>query len=186
MGLHDRERCRMPFRGRFPIHLPVVFAALIALNVASHAAIRTVDGKVTRVDDGDLVTIVARSGETLQVRLYGIDAPEIRRDTEPGQPCGETAKQVLTGMILGKTVTLEIWDFDPSRRTLGIVYLDGRNINKEMLLMGMAWASPLHISTPHTHEFLKAEQRAKETKRGLWKDDHPVPPWKFRAERRNK
>jgi len=177
----------MPFRGRFPIRLPVVFAALIALNVASHAAIRTVDGKVTRVDDGDLVTIVARSGEILQVHLYdGIDAPETRRDTEPGQPRGETAKQFLTGMILGKTVTLEIWDIDLDRRTLGIVYLDGRNINKEMLLMGMAWVAHAHISTPHTHDFFQAEQRARETKRGLWKDDHPVPPWKFRARSRKK
>jgi micrococcal nuclease len=183
MGLHDRERCRMLFRSRFHINLPVVFAALIAFTLPSHAAIRTVEGKVTRVDDGDLVTIVAMSGSTFLVRLYGIDAPEIRRDTEPGQPYGEAAKQVLARMILGKTVRLEIWDIDMDRRTLGIVYLDGRNINKEMLLMGMSWASHLHIPTPHTDEFFRAEQRAKETKRGLWKDEHPVPPWKFRAER---
>ena len=174
----------MFLRSRFPIHLPVAFAALVALNLPSHAAIRTVEGKVTRVDDGDFVTIVARSGETLQVRLYGIDTPEIRRDAEPAQPYGETAKQVLTGMILGKTVKVEIWDIDLDRRTLGIVYLDGRNINKEMLLMGMAWASHLHISTPHTYEFFKAEKRARETRRGLWKDENPVPPWKFRANRR--
>ena len=176
----------MLFRGRFHTNLPVVFAALIVLSLPSHAAIRTVEGKVTRVDDGDLVTIVATSGSTFQVRLYGIDTPEIRRDTEPGQPYGETAKQALTGMILGKTVMLEVWDFDMDKRTLGIVYLEGRNVNKEMLLMGMAWASHLHISTPHSDGFLKAEQRAKETKRGLWKDDHPVPPWEFRAGRPGK
>jgi len=176
----------MLFRDRLHCILPVAFAALLVLSLPSHAAIRNVEGKVTRVDDGDIITVVAEGSSNLEVRLYGIDTPEIRHGEEPGQPYGDTAKQVLTRTILGKTVTLEIWDIDLDRRMLGIVYLDGRNVNKEMLLMGMAWASHLHISTPHTSEFFQAEQRARETKRGLWKDAHPVPPWKFRAEQRNK
>jgi micrococcal nuclease len=186
MGLSKRERCRMLFQNRFPLILLVAFASLVAFFVPSHAAIRSVEGKVTRVDDGDIITVVAEGSSNLEVRLYGIDAPEIRRDREPGQPYGDMAKQTLTTMILGKTVTLEIWDIDVDKRMLGIVYLDGRNINKEMLLMGMAWVTHAHISTPHTHDFFQAEQRARETKRGLWKDDHPVPPWKFRARSRKK
>ncbi len=176
----------MLFRARFPLILPVAFVMLVALFFPSHAAIRTVEGKVTRVDDGDIITVVGEGSSNFEVRLYGIDTPEIRRDREPGQPYGATAKQILTRMILGKTVTLEIWDIGTDRRMLGIVYLDRRNINKEMLLMGMGWASHEHVWTPHTREFIKAERRARETKRGLWKDDHPVPPWKFRAQGRKK
>lgn len=174
----------MLFSSRFHTILFAAVAALVAFSLPSHAAIRNLEGTVTRVDDGDIITVVAEGSSNLEVRLYGIDTPEIRHDRDPGQPYGETAKQELTRMIFGKTVTLEIWDIDVDRRMLGIVYLDGRNINKEMLLMGMAWASHLHISTPHTYEFFKAEKRARETRRGLWKDENPVPPWKFRANRR--
>jgi hypothetical protein len=70
---------------------------LVAIAFPSHASIRTVEGFVQKVSDGDTVTLITRDGTKLRVRLYGIDAPEMRHEKKPGQPFGETAKRALTG-----------------------------------------------------------------------------------------
>jgi len=74
--------------------IAVLFALLFSflLMSPSYAVIRTVEGTVSRVSDGDTVQVITAEGTKLRVRLYGCDAPEtekVNRETvgranEPG------------------------------------------------------------------------------------------------------
>jgi micrococcal nuclease len=90
------------------IRIPFWPLLLLLLALPSHAVIRTVEGTVTRVSDGDSVIVVTAEGTRLRTRLYGIDAPEVRHGKKVGQPFGEDAKRALSEMTLGKKVRLEV------------------------------------------------------------------------------
>jgi micrococcal nuclease len=166
-----------------PFLLATVFALLL-LPSFSHAVILTVEGKVTRVSDGDSIIVETAEETKLRTRLYGIDAPEVRQGKKIGQPFGEDAKRALSGMILGKKVRLEIIDVDRYRRMVGIVYLDGKNVNEEMVRLGLAWAYRRYLDAPYASEFIGAEEEAREKGLGLWQEPNPVPPWEFRRRTR--
>jgi endonuclease YncB( thermonuclease family) len=68
----------MLIRRRFTVILLYAITAILALSIPSHAVIRTVEGKVTKVADGDTLTVVTPEGTKLKVRLFGIDTPEVR------------------------------------------------------------------------------------------------------------
>ena len=102
------ERCRST------IILLVAFAVLLCLTYPAHPAIRTVEGVVKKVADGDTLTLITPEGTKLRVRLYGIDAPEIRHGKKSGQPYGEEAKAALMALTLGKTVKVEVIEIDQS------------------------------------------------------------------------
>jgi micrococcal nuclease len=111
----------------------------------SPAVIRTVEGTVTQVTDGDTLKVETPEGTKLTVRLYGIDAPEIERlnhrtglISKQGQPYGKSSYEVLEAKVLRRKVKVDIVDIDRYKRMVGIVYLDGRNINLEMVKGGWA------------------------------------------------
>jgi len=160
------------------------FVALLGSSVSSCASPRTVEGEVSRVIDGDTVTLATREGTKLRVRLYGIDAPEVRHEKMAGQPYGKEAKEALTALALGRRVTVEIVDIDAHGRTVGIVHRSGVDINLEMVRSGYAWAYRRYLSSPYASRYLDAEREARGRRLGLWKDANPGPPWEFK--RRNR
>ncbi|OGP73239.1 MAG: hypothetical protein A2W09_01545 [Deltaproteobacteria bacterium RBG_16_50_11] len=90
----------MASRYRSTIILLLATVSLLAHSIQSHAVIRTVEGIVKKVADGDTLTVVTHEGTKLRVRLCGIDAPEIRHNGLPGQPYGGEAKAALTALML--------------------------------------------------------------------------------------
>lgn len=169
-------------RRRFRI--PIWPLLLLLLALPSHAVIRTVVGTVTKVSDGDTITVVTAEGTKLRTRLYGIDAPEIRHGKIPGQPYGEDAKRALAAMVSGKKVRLDILDVDRYKRMVGMIYLNGKNVNEEMVRLGLAWAYRRYLDTPYASAFIGAEKEAREKGLGLWKHANPMPPWDFRRKGR--
>jgi len=140
----------------------------------SHAAIRTVSGTITKVTDGDTVHLTTPEQTKLKVRLYGIDAPETDKIDHKtgkvniiGQPLGESSK-TLESKIMGKKVKVDILDIDKYRRMVGMIYLDDRNINLEMIREGYAEAFIEYLKEPYRSEFLKMEKEARSMKRGIW------------------
>jgi micrococcal nuclease len=110
------------------------------------------------------------------VRLYGVDAPESK------QAFGSRAKQFTSGLALGKTVTVRIRDVDRYERAVGEVILpDGRNLNQEIVKAGFAWWYRRYAKNDATLKRLEEEARL--SRRGLWVDKEPVPPWEFRRAR---
>jgi len=175
----------MPVRTRFPAVFLSAFVFLLVFSVPSCASPRTVEGKVTRVADGDTLTLVTREGTTLKVRLYGIDTPEIRHERLPGQPYGKEAKAALTALVLGRRVTVEIVDIDTHKRMVGIVRRSGEDINLAMVRSGFAWAYRRYLSAPYASEYIAAEKEARSRRLGLWKQANPDPPWNFKRKNRH-
>ena len=130
------------------------------------------DGKVVRVRDGDSI-VVMRGGIGIEVRLDGIDCPEL------AQAFGKKAKGATADFAFGKTVRLVAKGKDRYGRELAEVFLpDGRSLNRELVSGGFAWWYRKY-STDRSLETL--EQAARAAHRGLWVDKNPVPPWEFRA-----
>jgi endonuclease YncB( thermonuclease family) len=86
-------RCRSAFI------LLAAFATLL-LPVLSIADIRTIEGKVINVADGDTITILDSNREQHRVRIAGIDA------TEKGEPFGNASRKMLGESVAGKEVRI--------------------------------------------------------------------------------
>lgn len=125
-------------------------------------------GKVVSIHDGDTITIL-QGKQQIKVRLFGIDAPELE------QPYGKKSKQFLANLIAGEVVEVEPKGKDRYKRTLGIIYFKGQDINAQMVLNGYAWAY-----VKYSRIYVNQEKLARENKRGLWQSSNPTPPWVWR------
>ena len=136
----------------------------------------TLKGRVVSVIDGDTYDLLTEGNGTIRVRMQGIDAPERE------MPFYRASRNYLSGLCFGKTVTLMVTGKDSGGRTLGFTYLeDGRELCQEMIRAGYAW----HFKRYNSDRILSdLEKEARVSKRGLWADPHPVPPWEYRQERR--
>ena len=174
-----------------------MLALLLALF--SHALFADeILGRVVRVDDGDTITVLAsggtrpvassnrrRSGVLVggiersdsapavehKIRLHGIDAPE------SGQAYGNAAKSHLSNLVAGRNVRVKWKSRDKYGRILGVVYVDDKDVNLEMLKAGFAWHYKRFDSTP---AYVHAERAARTAKQGLWVDKNPIQPELFR------
>lgn len=158
----------------------VAVALLLAFPAHAAAGPREVEGIVIRVGDGDTVTVAAASGEEVRVRLYGIDAPEIRHKDRPGQPHGRESRNALKEKVHRKAVRAEIVDVDTYGRLVGTLFLGRRNINAEMVAEGHAWAYRRFLEGPYASAFIDLERKARRERLGLWRDSNPTPPWEFK------
>ncbi|MBW4057096.1 MAG: thermonuclease family protein [Proteobacteria bacterium] len=135
---------------------------------------------VRAVYDGDTVLLATREENRLTVRLYGIDAPETKKPDMPGQPYGDISKRILMYKILGRQVTAEIVDIDQYKRAVAVIRYEGRDINREMVAEGMAWAYRRYLQGTYISEYIGTEDQARSHRVGLWKTANPQPPWEFR------
>lgn len=167
----------------FLLLIPII----MVLAHPAHTTIRIATGTVTKVSDGDTIQVVTPEQTKLKVRLYGIDAPEtskINRQSgqvhRPGQPFSEEAQKALKDKLMGKQVRLEILDIDKYRRMVCMVWLDGRNINLEMVMEGYAEAFVEYLKPPYRIDFLKAEQEARAGGKNIWSLPEHERPREFR------
>ena len=152
-------------------------AALTMLSAAVSSA--TVEGEVVAITDGDTIKILTPAKQQIKVRLADIDTPE------RGQPYGRKARQVLGEKIHRRQVDVEEVTIDRYQRLVGRVFLDGRNINAEMVEDGAAWVYRKYSDDP---QLLQLERQAREQGRGLWalQPDQRMPPWEWRKQQRSK
>jgi len=76
----------------------LLFLASLWLSVSAQSV--TITGKVVGVSDGDTITAPDGNNQQIKIRLDGIDAPESHQDY------GSLAKQSLSDLVFGKTVTV--------------------------------------------------------------------------------
>jgi len=134
---------------------------------------KKITGLVASVLDGDTFVLDTGSGQTGKIRLYGIDAPELK------QPWGAESKQALAALINQQPITVIIVGTDRYGRTIGKVYKDGQYINLLMVSGGHAWHYTQYA--PKDGDLQLAEQSARAARLGLWQSPSAKPPW---AERR--
>ena len=156
----------------------------VLLLTCSANAGRIVEGMVKAVYDGDTILLATREESRLKVRLYGIDAPEKKKPGTPGQPYGDVSKRMLMYKIMGRRVTAEIVDIDPYKRAVAVIRYNGKDINREMVVEGMAWAYRQYLQGPYESEYIRTETGARSRRAGLWRESNPQPPWEFRRKKR--
>ena len=102
---------------------------LLTIPALSHA----LTGKVISVADGDTITILDSSNRQHKIRLYGIDTPEKKQDF------GKTAKKYTASLTAGKKIKVTAYDTDRYGRTVGVVEVNGLNVNRKLIESGYAW-----------------------------------------------
>lgn len=113
---------------------------------------------LVHISDGD--TVVAQcDGARLKIRLAGIDTPEMGQ-----KPWGERSKAALR-QRLTQTFVVETQGYDVYQRVIGVIYVDGRDINLSMLQSGDA---VVYDAAGTPSEYYQAEQTAKAAKLGIW------------------
>lgn len=136
---------------------------------------RAAEGQVVGVLDGDTIEVMV-DGEAKRIRLYGIDAPEKK------QAYGPQAKQDLSGIVFGRTVSFVSKGTDRYGRTIAQIYLGESYVNAELVSRGAAWWYREYA--PHDNQLAEAEQEARNAFRGLWGSPNPTPPWEWRRKAR--
>lgn len=135
---------------------------------------------VKKVVDGDTFWVDDGSPKGLKIRLIGVDAPESKNSrTKEMAYFGRESSDYLTSLIAGRKVRLEydVGQFDKYGRTLAYVYLeDGTFVNATLVKNGYATVMTVPPNVKYADTFLKLERKARNQKRGLWRDIGYSPP----------
>lgn len=170
------------------IRIFVFLSAMLLFSQQAFAkdALRVLEGTVIKVSDGDTINVDS-GGTKLKIRLYGIDAPETTKTnrksgwiSKPGQPYGNEAWKALDDKVNRQRVRVEVRDVDKYDRLVSVIWLGSRDINREMVAEGWAWAYRKYLDRPHASDYVGAEEQARARRAGLWRDVNPQPPWEFR------
>jgi endonuclease YncB( thermonuclease family) len=127
-------------------------------------------GRVVAVLDGDTIVVLATDRQRVRVRLAGIDAPE------KGQPFANRAKAHLSHLVHARDVVVDWHKRDPYGRVVGKVRVSGVDAALEMVTSGLAWhyARFANEQSPADRKlYAQAQARAREERRGLWRDRDP-------------
>jgi endonuclease YncB( thermonuclease family) len=99
-------------------------------------------GRVVRVYDGDTVTIAfdtfGLGFYQHQVRLLGIDSPEIRGKSPEEKKAAIAAREYMKSLVLGKTVLFRVSSSDKYGRLLANIWVGDRDVSALMLESGHA------------------------------------------------
>ena len=112
--------------------------------------------------------------------------PLVRHRRTGNAPSPTKAARELQRLILGQTVEVKLTGQKTHNREVCIIEKDGKDINKEMVRRGYAWAYRKHLRRPYTSEYIGAEEEARAQRLGLWQQTNPQPPWEFRRQVRGR
>ena len=93
---------------------------------------RVLDGQ--SVVDGDTLKV---AGQT--IRLYGIDAPELRQHCD-GWPAGEEARRALAAIVTARPVECRRVTTDRYERTVAVCRAAGEDVGETLVRSGMTSA----------------------------------------------
>ncbi len=162
-------------RLRDTIVLLLILAA--TLKAMQHLGMLYLGSGNATAKDGDSLVL----NET-EVRLYGIDAPELHQtcDSPGGEyACGREALQALRTLLTGRTITCTVRDTDRYGRAVSVCRDGDLEINREMVRRGWAVAY-----TRHALSYVADERDARTAGRGIWQGRFETPE-KFRERLRN-
>lgn len=131
---------------------------------------------VTKIIDGDSLKV--RSGnKNIEVRLYGVDAPEY------DQPFAAKSKKYVAKKLKGRNVTIVPVDTDRYGRLVAIVQKGDKTINEQLLAMGLAWYYPKYCKKAVCSSWKKTSKKARKQRKNIWSDPSPISPWRWKYEK---
>jgi endonuclease YncB( thermonuclease family) len=127
---------------------------------------------VVTLSDGDTFTCLDVIKKQYRIRLANIDT------SEKNQPYGTKDKQILSSLIFNKLVLIEMHVFDRYGQVIGITYIDGINVNREMVARGAAWIYPQYN---RFQSLPTLENKAKSAGLGILASDQApvIPLWEW-------
>jgi endonuclease YncB( thermonuclease family) len=139
----------------------ILAAMLAALPVLAAELPKQVSGPAL-VIDGDGLKI----GEG-EIRLFGIDAPEMRGGAE-----GHRSRTALEKLIADKPVSCEVLDLDCYKRLIATCTVAGHDLGEAMLAIGQAVTYRKFLAgTPVEDRYMAAERSAQAGRLGVWAED---------------
>ncbi|MFM1880689.1 MAG: hypothetical protein RLZZ344_923 [Pseudomonadota bacterium] len=167
---------------------------LVALSIAAGIAAWTENSTATneaprsglgyslvRVFDGDSMLMRTPNGETIKMRIAGVDAPE------KSQPSADPARDRLERLLKESPLQVTILKKDVYGRWLTSIVVSDRDLGQQLIEEGHAWFFRRYqsdLTAEQRRQYDWAEQKAREDRRGLWAEEQPVAPWEFRQRRR--
>lgn len=121
-----------------------------------------------RAKDGDSLMV----GQT-EVRLFGVDAPEFDQRCRRGGrdwACGSAAADKLMELVTGREVQCISMGTDQHQRVLGRCTVNGIEVNRTLVSLGMAVAYRRYSSY-----YVSDEARAKAAGLGIWSSSFEQP-----------
>jgi len=126
--------------------------------------------RVIGIADGDTLTVL-HDRKLLRIRLADIDAPE------KAQAFGQTSKQSLSDLCFGRDATYQSQTIDKYGRTVARVTCAGIDVNRVQVERGLAW---VYAQYNKDGSLPSMQAVARSSRKGLWADKAPMPPWEFR------
>lgn len=140
------------------------------------------EGVVVAVTDGDTIKVLDDQKQEHKVRFAFIDAPE------KGMEYGMAAKKSLSNRIYRHQVKVDVIDTDRYGRTVGRVWVNGEELNYNLVKEGWAWHYTFYAKKTQSQDqfdlYQAAEKEAREKQYGLWAGNEVLPPWDWRRNRR--
>ncbi len=154
---------------RYPAWSTVVLGlAALALCGAAPAEPAT----VSAVQEGDVLAIT-RGGETMEVRLYGVDCPD------PGQPGAAESAAFCREQVAGKEVEVEELTTDSQgKAVVRVTYGENKDLAEQLAAAGLAWWD--QRNAPKAPAIKKLAAQAIVAQKGIWKEAAPLAPWDYR------
>ncbi len=133
---------------------------------------------VIKIIDGDSIRVIYRS-ESIDVRLWGIDTPEYK------QPFSKKAANFTRKMVAGKSVSLEVKDWDDYGRMVAIVKTGrGGSLNEALIKAGLAWVHIYYCKEAICDSWYGYEKEVRLKNIGLWSEKNPVAPWVWKRRKK--
>lgn len=133
---------------------------------------------VPKVIDGDTV-IISLAGESMKVRLIGVDTPETNHPQKGVEYMGHEATEFVRGLIEGGNVTLKLdtvnisnGHLDKYDRLLAYIYRESDKlfINEEIMAQGYSYPYN-EFPFSHSVRFRELARISRQRKFGLWANE---------------
>ncbi len=136
----------------------LVFMLRCAKQLDAHEVVEVYDGDTIRIDDGR------------NIRLIGVDAPEVDSPYTKEEPFGKESREHLRKLLAGGKVRIEVGPTPVDRygRTLAYVYAGDVLVNGRIIQDGWARAD-VRFSYKNKDLFIAYEKEARARKIGMWK-----------------
>ena len=163
------------------IRLSILLATCL-LALSAQSCVEGPENRVrdVRVYDGDSFQAKASDGRQVEVRLFGVDAPERY------QAWSRRSREALAGLLRGQEIELDIVDTDRYERIVARATLpDGRSVNEWLVEQGHVWVYRRYTDDPR---LIALEEAARAAGRGLWSmpASERIPPWEWRRNNRER
>jgi micrococcal nuclease len=149
----------------------VVVIGAVSCGVSPGATERQVPDTVTvtRIIDGDTVEISPSIDGIEDVRLIGVDTPEVSGDCGR-EPLADAAED-YTARYAGERMSLELGEERTDQYGRLLAYLrpqEAGMLNEELVREGLAQVATFPPNVEYEDEFLRAQARAREEGVGIW------------------